>query len=206
MNEEQAALHFFSQPENLPLTLTLADKIDELRRDMNNQFWQQLHHHLSNKYANWEAIITEHRDEEERIVGIHLQPKAEQILFLRPMMEQQLMGETLRIYLGLMWNREPAADKTQLPDVVTLHNALQQSGFKHNTNFLGWRWSNLHPQRKDFLLRFAKQPQELIDEATALFDTMLAHDALLQSANAALYNAPRSMNISLDLLHKNSGD
>jgi hypothetical protein len=203
MNDEQVALNFFTQPENLSLTLTLAEKIDELRRDLNNRFWLQLRDHLDNQYTNWQPQLTEHRDAENQITGVHLQPKIEQNLFLRPMLEQQLMGNTLRIYFGVMWSNEPAADKTQLPAVIALRDALQHAGFKTNTSFLGWQWTNLHPQRKDFLLRLAKQPQGLIDETAALFGTLLTHDAMLQTANAALQIAPPSAAISLNGLRTN---
>lgn len=199
MNEEQSVLHFFSQPENLPLALVVAEKMDELRRDLNNQFWLKLSERVSSEHPAWQVAITEHRDAEAQIVGINLQPKADQVLFLRPMMEQQNMGGIPRIYFGLMWSHEPSVDKTNLPAVLALQQALQAAGMKHNASFLGWQWSKLHPQRQDFLLRFSATPDTVLDEATALLNALLVtHASLIKAANAALYNAPPSATISLN--------
>jgi hypothetical protein len=54
MNEEQAIFEYFSQAENLPLALSVAEQMDKLREQMNNQFWQELR-------ARLDAIINEHQ-------------------------------------------------------------------------------------------------------------------------------------------------
>ena len=36
MNEEQAVLDFFSQNENLPLGLSVAEQMDKIREQINN--------------------------------------------------------------------------------------------------------------------------------------------------------------------------
>jgi hypothetical protein len=199
MNEEQSVLNFFAQAENLPLALSVATLLDQLRRDMNNQFWRQLSARLAASQSDWDIALTENRDAENYLVGLNFQPKADQMLFLRPMMEQQNMGGIPRIYFGLMWSHEAAADKTQLPAVLALQTALQSRGFKHNASFLAWQWSKLYPQQPEFLSRFSTQPDPLLDEAATLLLTLLdAHHNLLKQANAALHNAPPSLAISLD--------
>ena len=115
--------------------------------------------------------------------------------------EQQYMGDTARIYYGLSWSASPTPDHTRLNAIVTLREALQATGFKHNENFLAWQWTVYYPRRKDFLLRFAHAQDGLLHEANSLMQEFLVTQAtLLLAANTALRNAPRTAAISLDRL------
>ncbi len=205
MNEEEAALAFFAQPENLPLALMVAEQTDAIRRDMNNRFWRELGKRVENIAPGWQVQLTEDRNSEDLLVGLHLQPVAEQALFLRPMLEQQMMGETLRIYFGLMWNNQPPPDRLALPEVAALRDALQREGFKSNDKFLAWQWSPYYPRDKRFLLRFSAAPEDLLDEASNLVKTLLlAHGQALAAANAAVNDAPHRAAISLDTLRNSA--
>ncbi len=130
-NEEQAVLEFFAKEENLPLALSVAELVDGIRQRMNNAFWRGLHARLAalieaNKLP-WIATVTEDRNTPECLVGLHLQPLSEQALFLRLMMEQQYMGENLRIYYGVMWNTPPTLEKADLlRNLVRSSNTLEQ--------------------------------------------------------------------------------
>ena len=156
-NEEQAVLEFFSQEENLPLALSVAEQVDGIRQRMNTAFWRALHERvaalLEEHKLPWTVELTEDRNTPECMVGLHLQPLSDQALFLRLMMEQQYMGEHLRIYYGVMWNTTPVPDKTRLAEVTALREVLQGEGFKNNENFLAWKWTHYHPRRRAFLQR-----------------------------------------------------
>jgi len=85
--------------------------------------------------------------------------------------------------------------------VRKLKAALQNAGFKSNENFLAWQWTMLYPRRRDFLIRFAQQPEKLLDEAEAIVKTLLIERReLVEQANAALQAAPRSIAVALNQL------
>lgn len=203
-NEEQAVLDFFAQTENLPLALSVAEQVDALRQHMNNAFWLKLQERIATLAPNWKVQITEDRNAPDCLVGSYLQPPHEQTLLLRPMLEQQRLGGTTRIYFGLMWSSTPTPEITQLAHVVALRDTLQMEGFKNNESFLAWQWSPYHPRRRDFLLRLSRQPELLVDEAAALLQELLVkHGTAIQAVNAALHAAPRSAAVSLEQLRTN---
>ena len=206
MNEEQAVLDFFAREENLPLGLSVAKLMDETRARMNTRFWQQLLPLLetSSSYpmSDWVISTTEDRNSSDDLVGLHFNLISEQEVYLRPMIEQQLMGGDWRIYFGLIWSSTPSPSHLNLPEVSLLKAALEKAGFKSNENFLGWQWTKLYPRRQDFLLEFANNPQTLLDQAaTPLRNLLTDFSTVFAAANAMLRTAPRSMAISLDQLH-----
>ncbi|MEJ1959955.1 MAG: hypothetical protein WDM70_11470 [Nitrosomonadales bacterium] len=207
-NEEQEVLDFFTQEENLPLALSVAEQVDSIRQRMNNAFWRALYKKISTLLEAhrllWVAELTEDRNTPEGFVGINLHPMSDQELFLRLMIEQQYIGEDLRIYYGVMWSSTPTPDKSRLAEVSALSNALQNEGFKNNENYLAWNWTIYHPRRKDFLLRYSTAADALLDEVSELLShLMLAHGDALYAANEAVSTAPRSMAVSLDQLRSN---
>ncbi len=100
MDEEQAVLKFFSQKENLPLALSVADHTDGIRQKLNNDFWVALAKLIAEDLPDWNVATTEDRNSTECLVGVCLQPRVEQQIYLRPMLEQQYLGNTSRIYYG----------------------------------------------------------------------------------------------------------
>ena len=207
-NEEQAVLEFFAQEENLPLALSVAEQVDGIRQRMNTAFWHALHENIAALIEAhglpWAVAMTEDRNTPDCVVGLHLQPVSDQALFLRLMMEQQYMGENLRIYYGVMWNSAPTPDKATLMEVTALREALQDEGFKNNESFPAWNWTPYHPRRRDFLQRYSNDAIALLDEASGLLrHLLLTHGDALHAANAALRDTPRSVTVSLDQLRAN---
>jgi len=205
MNEEQAVLDFFARPENLSLGLSVAEQMDRLREQMNNRLWQELLARLD-ALANaqglaWRIELTEDKNAPDNLVGLHCAASTGQALYLRPMMEQQYLGGEWRIYFGLMWSTAPAPGQLGSPAVTRLKESLQKAGFKSNESFLGWQWTAFHPRRKDFLLRYALQPEKLLGDMEAVFKTLLTeHRVSIEQANAALKTAPHSLSTSLNRL------
>ncbi|OIR11419.1 hypothetical protein GALL_69120 [mine drainage metagenome] len=209
MNEEQAVLDFFSQEANLPLAVIAAEHLDAIRLRLNNEFWLALRKRLDPWLAQqslpWSTEVTEDRNNEDCLVGVYLQPHAEQAVFLRVFMEQQFLGDHYRIFYGLMWNNVPDASKKTLPAVEALRVRLGDAGFKHSDSFLGWQWLPWHPRRRDFLLPFITRREELLDDAMRPWQSLLLeHGEQLRLANAALQEAPRSAVVSLDQLRGRS--
>jgi hypothetical protein len=205
MKEEMAVLDFFAQAENLPLGLSVAEQMDELRKQMNICFWQELLPRLKaliNEHGlAWQVELTEDKSAPDSLVGLHCTTSTKQPLHLRPMMEQQFLGGVWRIYYGLMWSAKPTPDQLGLPAVSRLKASLQKAGFKNNENFLAWQWTTFHPLRKDFLLRYAQQPEKLLGDIEGVFKTLLIeHRVSIEQANAALKSAPRSLALSLNQL------
>lgn len=209
MNEEHSVLNFFAQEENLPLALVTAEHLDEIRLQHNNRFWkalcEQLDVLLAQKSLPWRVEFTEDRNSEDCLVGLRLEPLVNQRTFLRPFMEQQLLGESYRIYYGLIWNAAPEPAQKNLPAVETLRTHLNLAGFKQSDSFLAWQWSPWYPRRKDFLLRLSNKQDELLKEAMQPWHALLeGYGELLHLANLALNEVPRSATISLDQLRSKS--
>jgi hypothetical protein len=207
LNEEQAVLDFFSKEENLPLGLSVAEQMDQMRECINTRFWEQLHQKIEvsvkNNQLSWDATVTEDKNSDDNLVGLHCLPLNDQAISLRPMLEQQLTGGDWRIYFGLIWSAEPSLAQLALPEVATLKDSLNELGFKNNNDFLAWQWTQLHPRRKDFLLRFSQQPEQLLADCEALFTVLLVdQQQLINAANIALKETHRSTPISLSQLHK----
>ena len=204
MNEEQAVLDFFAQAENLLLALSVAEQTDNIRLQMNNDFWHRARARIAEAAPDWRISLTEDRNVPDCYVGLHLQPSTEQSTYLRPMMEQQLTAGEMRIYFGLVWNTTPVADATVLPQIARLREVLQSLGFKSNEGFLAWRWTALYPRRKHFLLRLSARPDELLNEATApLLELLAEYGKELNLSNAALRDKGASSAVSLDNLRMN---
>ncbi len=207
MNEEKAVLEFFSQTENLPLALSVAGQMDVIREQMNSRFWQELSQKLDILFyehaPEWQAQVTEDRNTAGMLVGLQCKLREPQTLCIFPMLEQQYTGGNWRIFYGLMWQGTPTIAQLSLPEVSQLKKALGDAGFKHNENFLAWQWTDCYPRGRDFLLRFAKQPEQLLTELESTFKALsLDQRALISQANAALKNMPASMSISLEQLHR----
>lgn len=207
MNEEQAVLDFFSKKENLPLALNVANQVDNIRQKMNNDFWLALCKRIATTAPEWRVSITEDRNTKECLVGLHLQPEEDQKIYLRPMMEQQYLGDTLRIYYGLMWSVTPTSEQKQLPTLQALSNSFQEAGFKNNESFLAWQWTSYYPRDMEFLLRFSTDADALLDEVSSLIETLLETcNKDLQLANQALRKPSRNPAVavvSLDKLRAN---
>lgn len=203
MNEEQAVLDFFSKKENLPLALNVANQVDNIRQKMNNDFWLALCKRIATAAPEWRVSITEDRNTKECLVGLHLQPEEDQKIYLRPMMEQQYLGDTLRIYYGLMWSVTPTSEQKQLPTLQALSNSFQEAGFKNNESFLAWQWTSYYPRDMEFLLRFSTDADALLDEVSSLIENLLetCHENL-QLANQALRKPSRNPAVAVVSLHK----
>lgn len=211
MNEERAVLDFFAQPENLPLGLSVAEQMDQIREQLNTRFWLDLQQRfaalIDQQPLPWQIAATEDRNVEDSLVGLYFPLRTEQPVYLRPMLEQQYLGGNWRIYFGLMWSAAPSPDQLTLPPVAALKQSLQDKGFKSNADFLAWQWTKLYPRRRDFLLSYSQQPEKLLGDLEALLKILLIdHRTLIEQANAALQAAPRSMAISLDQLRSKRQD
>lgn len=211
MNEAQAVLDFFAKTENLPLGLSVAEQMDGIRERLNSSFWQALQQRLnaffSIKSPKWQAHVTEDRNAAEVLVGLQCKLSTQQALCLFPMLEQQYLGGSWRIYMGLMWQSPPTPEQLALHAVVSLKQAMTDAGFGHNDNFLAWQWTRQYPRRSDFLLRYSRHPEKLLDEMEELFGSLLiAHREQIAAANDALKDAPRSMPVSLDQLRRKRED
>ncbi len=203
MNEEQAVLDFFAQEENLPLALIAAEHLDSIRLRLNNEFWRQLRERLDVLLAQhdlpWTSELTEDRNVEDCLVGLHLQPVSGARIFLRPFMEQQFTGSGYRIYYGLIWNASPEPAQKSLPALTPLSEALERDGFKQGDNFFAWQWLPWHPRRRDFLLRFSGDRDKLLEDAMQPWQyLLLACGTQLHQANLAL-DAPAGSNVSISL-------
>lgn len=209
MNEEQAVLDFFAKPENLPLGLSVAKLMDEIRQRLNSDLWIALKARISTQaqFQTWHTELIEDRNAAEIIVGLQCHPQQEQPIYLFPVMEQQLLGDQWRIFLGLMWLTAPTSEQLALPAVTRLKSSLTQAGYTGNERFLGWQWTRHYPRRNDFLLRCSEDKKAVLDEVDASFNALLAERTLLiKEANDALGSIPRSMTISLDQLRKKRAD
>ena len=187
MNEEKAVLEFFAQAENLPLALSVAHQMDAMREQMNSRFWQDLKQRIDALHGRhaleWQTEIIEDHNAARLHLGLRCKLRKAQPNSLFPMLEQQHMGGTWRIFFGLMWQNTPA--QLSLPAVARLKQALHEAGFKSNEHFIAWRWTDFYPRRSDFLMRYAREPEKLLGEVESAF-CMPDHFELINEANAEL--------------------
>jgi hypothetical protein len=205
MNEEQAVLEFFAKPENLPLGLSVAEQMDQLREQMNNHFWKDLMSRINRLMKahklTWNFEFTEDKNATDILVGLHCITAPGQTLYLSPMLEQQYLGGLWRIYFGLRWSAPPSPAQLGLPAVNDLKESLQKAGFKSNENFLAWQWTTFYPRSMDFLLRYAQQPEKLLEDIEDIFKLLLIeHGESIEQANLALKSAPHSLTAALNQL------
>lgn len=203
MDETQAVLDFFAQAANLSLALSVAEQVDGTRQQLNNQLWRGMADSLSAQFPQWTVQLTEDRNQPDSLVGLFLEPLENQTAHLRPMLEQQLTHGEWRIYVGLMWNTPPAADKLALKEINELRDFLNQAGYQSNERFLAWRWTTLYPRRRGFLLQMSEQPTAQIENARApLLALLNQFNELLNSVHTALRSSGKSAVISLAQLHR----
>lgn len=205
MNEEQQVLAFFSDKENLPLALIAAEHLDGLRRDLNNEFWRVMSEKLdelaSTHSLPWKARLTEDRNTDDCLVGVHLEPTdSDAPLFLRPFMEQQFTGDDYRVYYGLIWSTTPDEGQKALPALTDLATRMEAAGFKPGDNFFGWQWLPWHPRRRDFLMKFGVKREAFLDEMMQPWEPLLlSWGEQLQLANRALSEASANPSVSVSL-------
>ena len=187
MDEEKAVLDFFSKPENLSLALSVAHQVDIMREEMNTRFWQALKRRMdaSLEHQEWETEAIADRDCPEILLGIRFRLARPQPNFLFPLMEQQQMGGKWRIFTGLMWQESPSPTALAIPSVLELKKTLETKGYRGNQNFIAWRWTDLYPRQKDFLLDYAMRPEKLFSEVESAFNAPDLLD-LISEANSAL--------------------
>ncbi|MDX8379775.1 MAG: hypothetical protein R8K48_06995 [Gallionella sp.] len=205
MKEEQAVLDFFEKPENLPLGLSVATQMDRLREQMNSQLWQDFQNKLVETFDDltpeWHIEAIEDRNAADVLMGLQCKLKQPQTQGLIPMIEQQFLGGSWRIFFGLMWQTAATPEQLALPAVTALKQNLVATGFKSNETFLAWQWTRHYPRHRHFLLTYAQQAETLMVELTALFSTLsLDQYKSISLANAALNRVPRTLTISLDQL------
>ena len=208
MNEEQAILEFFAKTENLSLGLCVAEQMDKLREQMNNRFWMELLSRLETLIEEQGLTLhfepTEDRNAPDYLVGLHCSTGTEQSPCLLPIVEQQYLGGDWRIYFGLMWSSAPSREQLGVAAVSSLRTSLKKAGYKSNENFLAWQWTLLYPRRKDFLLRYAYRPGQVLDEMESILKKLLIdHGTAITQVNEALRTiASRSLHASLNQLRK----
>ena len=187
MDEEKAVLDFFSKPENLPLALSVAHQVDIMREKMNSNFWSDLKKRIdaSLEQPGWETETIEDRDSAGILLGIRFRQAGPQPNYLFPMLEQQQMGGKCRIFMGLMWQESPTPAALSIPQVLELKKTLETKGYRGNQNFIAWRWTDLYPRQKDFLLDYAMRPEKLFSEVESAFNAPDLLD-LISEANSAL--------------------
>ncbi len=100
-----------------------------------------------------------------------------------------------------MWSATPSPEQLALPAIIELKASLQKAKFKTNESFLGWQWTTFHPRRKDFLLRYAKQPENIHEEIlNALQPLLINLNQDITRANATLRHDPQGLSASLNQL------
>ena len=118
------------------------------------------------------------------------------------MVEQQYLGGEWRIYYGLMWSATPSPEQLGIVAVKSLKTSLQNAGFKNNERFLAWQWTPFHPRRKDFLMRYAHRPEQLLDEMELILKKLLIdYGSAIAHVNEMIRTTlPRSLHASLQQL------
>ncbi len=193
---DTAVLDFLSEKENLRVALEIAERIEEVKRKLDLDFWIALRDFLDSALTSstglngWVVELDKEilNNPVTNCAGISLAPKAQkdQATYLYPRMEV----ESWHIFFGTKWKRE-IKEQISLEEVVDLRKGLENSNFKQSAWWLGWKWTDYYLRNNDFLLRAASEKQGLAQEAgNILWSLFVEFLPGIEKANKALANMP----------------
>jgi len=92
----------------------------------------------------------------------------------------------------MRWSRKNR-DPITLPDVRTLESCLRNDQFKGSDWWIGYKFTDIYPGNKDFLIRISRSLDSVVDNvADIFFDLIEKYIALVERANQALRDAAQN--------------
>lgn len=147
MNADEEINEFLAKPENLPLVLDVARRVDDVRRLLIRRFWdrveEMLHEWTATTRDIWivEKCIMNNDPLSNYCYCLLKQEVAQGAFSVQFSVQQE--NPNLKTYIGLSWSRERAAIE---PQSELLRSILQELKLR-NTEFTSWWhwWPAIRP-------------------------------------------------------------
>jgi len=192
MNYEDAVLDFLSKEENLLIALEVSERIEQVKIRLHKEFWITFRSALQD-------TLTQSRwsnEWEVRMIGAPLKDYAKCVLvpqsvrqgqrYLRLALPQGTRSSDYRLHYGVLWNKALGTE-LNIKEVDVLADKLRKEGFRSDSWWIGYKYLNYYPPRKEFLLRMAASKDEFIQEMIELLWALFEGKyPLIEGANAAL--------------------
>jgi hypothetical protein len=201
MNYDDEVVAFLAEKENLPLALEVADRIESVKDMIQREFWVCLRDLLNKEleksgYSNWQIDLTDEKELCKNYAQCCIRPKngATTSLQLRVAVEQEYGYGVYQLYYGIQWNEE-VDTLIQQPLVQKLLKDLESKQFKTELPswFLGWKYMDYYPRRKDFLLKMAADKTAIVNAVSKdVWSLFKDHVDLITDVNMELIKSTSS--------------
>ena len=194
MNYEDAVLDFLSKEENLLIALEVSERIEQLKIRLHEEFWFTFRSALQDtltqsRWSNeWEVRMTVREALLKDYASCLLVPRSIQRdqRYLRFGLQQGTRSQDYPLSYGIVWNKALGTE-LNIKEVDVLADKLRKEGFRSDSWWIGYKYLNYYPPRKEFLLRMAANRDEFIQEMIELLRALFEGKyPLIEGANAAL--------------------
>lgn len=199
MDYERAVVDFLARPDNLPIALEVAKRIEKVKDQIQIQFWQQYRDVMGQRLQaaslteRWQMQLTPERKLLDPWAKCHIGYSApnRQALHLDVTLEVENPRIVGYLYYGLRWSEQhsEAPDSARMTEIM---NVLKMMGLSLKSKSNWWvMYINLeHRLREEqFLLRYVAEPDQVIGEISERVWTFFAQmREPLETLNGAIAN------------------
>jgi hypothetical protein len=191
---DQAFLDFISKDDNLDIALDVMKKLSSFMSDMHKRFWNLFNESMKNRLMNspynnaWKYAGHPAKASKKGWATTYFLPKETQrTVFLKTAIGQETDWNDYQLYWGVRWN-ETQKENIDQYILIELRNYLSAKGMtQSNIRWVGWNELTYHIYSPVFLRRIYLNPNELIEELTALYwDFFVEVEPLISAINNAL--------------------
>lgn len=195
MDTNKPIFDFLAQPENIPLALSIAEQVEQLKLDIHNRFWSLFNHSMdiivrsSGVETSWKyQPHSGNRDgwAKAKLAPAMVNPGAPSILLV---FGESTARINYRLFWGLQWLPHELAEY-QHSTYTTLISELSARNIKIQER--GWvRWSYYSQTLHDpsFIADFYRSPEEKVEVITGDFWKLFGDlRPLVEVINADLAN------------------
>lgn len=190
MDYEEAVLNFLTDEQNIEFVWEIGERFQKVKERLHLKFWYGLYNkldqELQNRSVSWKVLSRKEPELLGQWGGLSLNPEPDpNHLHLRFGIEQ----ENLRLFTSVSWNAEIKTE-LQIPAVIDLRKVLEEKRFRSSPWQLGWKWTDIYPQSRNFCLRMAQDQVIFVEDVAQLllgdFDEFASK---VEEANAVIAEA-----------------
>jgi hypothetical protein len=170
---EQAVIDFLAQPENLPVALEIARRVEKTKDVLQIQFWHMFRDDIQRRLQeadlteNWKVLLTPDNALLNQYAYFHIryelgEPKP---LYLDVTVEAGPPKWNCLLTFGLRWSQNQPVAPNQ-PALTELVQVMTDSGLALNSNQWWLMYVYMEHRLRDdtFLVRFASDPARTVEE------------------------------------------
>jgi len=198
MDYDEAVIEFLSQKENLRLGFEIAERVPEVKRQIEIRFWHMCFDKLTSELAaskwaaTWSVKIDDDNDLTKEEYGVNLvpsQPGGDDQTFVYYL--TNWTSTTLNLCVGIYLASEDRIDRRTEPAIRELCETLSSMDYN------GSKWSAArkevasHGGANEFLLDLAERSEELAVESVDILWAMFEQTVIeVEKANRQLQGQP----------------